>query len=187
MQIYHYDSITGEYAGTSQADESPLEPDVFLMPAHATAIAPPAVNAGECAVFRAGAWQVLPDHRGETHYDVTTGAPVEIKDIGAVPAGLRATPPPPSTRQIIDALEQSVQRHLDEAAQARGYDNIFTACTYADEPAVAQFQAEGMAFRAWRSLVWAHCYQVLAAAQAGTRAVPGEAELIAELPALGLP
>ena len=67
------------------------------------------------------------------------------------------------------------------------YDDIKAAVTYAEEPAVPLFQAEGRALRAWRSLVWAHCYQVLADALAGTRAIPTAAQLIAELPALDLP
>jgi hypothetical protein len=37
----------------------------------------------------------------------------------------------------------AIQRWLDVAAQERGYDNVFTACTYAEEPAVPKFQAEG--------------------------------------------
>lgn len=53
---------------------------------------------------------------------------------------------------------QAIQLLLDAQAQAWGYDNIFTACTYADEPAVPQFQAEGQALRAWRSATWAACY-----------------------------
>lgn len=51
-----------------------------------------------------------------------------------------------------------VQARLDTHAQSWGYDNIFTACTYADEPAVPQFQAEGQVLRAWRSATWAVCY-----------------------------
>jgi hypothetical protein len=45
----------------------------------------------------------------------------------------------------------------------------------------------GQAFRAWRSRVWEHCYQVLDDVQSGVRAIPGEPELLAELPALVLP
>lgn len=85
------------------------------------------------------------------------------------------------------ALVAAVQAHLDTNARAVGYDNIYTACTYADEPAVAQFQAEGQALRAWRSRVWAHCHAVLAAVLANERAEPDEATLIAELPALVMP
>ncbi len=94
-------------------------------------------------------------------------------------------PPPPLTpERIKQELTFSVQRHLDATAANMGYDNIYTACTYADEPAVPLFQQEGQALRAWRSLVWAHCHTVMAAVAAGQRAVPTSEELIAELPAL---
>jgi hypothetical protein len=88
--------------------------------------------------------------------------------------------------QLKKGLIDAVQSYLDAEARAHDYDNIFTAVTYADEPTVAQFQQEGQAFRVWRSLVWQHCYGVLAAVQGGTRAVPTAAELVAELPALQL-
>lgn len=87
----------------------------------------------------------------------------------------------------VPTLTAAVQAHLDATAQAHGYDNIYTACTYADEPAVAQFQAEGQALRAWRSQVWAHCHGVMAAVQSAQRPVPTAEELIAELPALVMP
>ena len=93
-------------------------------------------------------------------------------------------PPPPTADQIAAARVAAVQAHMDAAAAARGYDDIKTAVTYADEPAVPRFQAEGQAFRAWRSLVWAHCHQVLDDVQSGRRAIPSAADLVAELPAL---
>ena len=48
-------------------------------------------------------------------------------------------------------------------------------------------KAEGDAFLAWRTAVWAHAYQVLAEAQAGTRTLPTPTEAVAEMPALVLP
>jgi hypothetical protein len=63
---------------------------------------------------------------------------------------------PAYTTQQVAVL--AVQARLDSFAQVWGYDNIFTACTYAEEPAVTQFQAEGRALRAWRSQTWAVCY-----------------------------
>lgn len=81
-------------------------------------------------------------------------------------------------------FQAAVQQHLDAAARARGYDDIRSAVTYAEEPAVPAFQAEGQALRAWRSRVWAACYGILAEVQAGTRSAPASvAELIGELPA----
>jgi hypothetical protein len=85
------------------------------------------------------------------------------------------------------AFVASIQRLLDSAAQARGYDDISTAVTYADEPSVARFQAEGRAFRAWRSLVWASAYQVLDDVLNGRRAEPTIESLLKELPQVQLP
>lgn len=95
-------------------------------------------------------------------------------------------PPPPPEAQLQRSLEQLVQSHLDAQAQQYGYDSIFSAVTYADEPAVPQFQQEGQALRAWRSLVWARCYELLGEVQAQTRPVPSGEELIALLPAFEL-
>lgn len=95
---------------------------------------------------------------------------------------------PPETAAAIQArLINAVQGHMDAAARVRGYDDVKSAVTYADEPAVLKFQAEGLAYRAWRSLVWAYCYAALDDVLAGTRAVPTAEELIAELPVLVLP
>lgn len=88
-------------------------------------------------------------------------------------------PPPPTVKEMEDA----VQSHLDVTASKAGYDNIYTACTYAEEPAVPKFETEGKALRAWRSLVWAYCHQVLADVEGGRRPAPSIAELISELPA----
>ena len=82
-------------------------------------------------------------------------------------------------------LITAIQGHLDSKAQERGYDNIFTACTYAGDPNPT-WNTEGTAFKAWRSAVWQYCLTVLADIEAGTRAIPTESELIAELPALSI-
>lgn len=96
-------------------------------------------------------------------------------------------PPAPhtATPEQIEAQKVAVvQAHMDTAAQALRYDSITTAITYAEEPSVPKFQAEGQALRAWRSVVWAACYAILAEVQAGHRAIPTDEELIAELPPL---
>ena len=92
--------------------------------------------------------------------------------------------PPPTAEQIMSRLEARVQFWLDEQARALGYDDIKSAVTYAEEPAVPKFQQEGQAMRRLRSLAWARCYEILSAVQAGQRSIPTEAELIAELEAL---
>ena len=63
MNIYHYIADSGIFYAEGVADESPLETGVFLVPAHATTIAPPEVTNPEVAVFKNGAWsvEVLPE------------------------------------------------------------------------------------------------------------------------------
>lgn len=60
MQIWHYHPATGLLLGTSEADPSPLEPGVWLIPAHATAELPPTAAAGEEAHWQDGAWHLRP-------------------------------------------------------------------------------------------------------------------------------
>lgn len=95
--------------------------------------------------------------------------------------------PPPTIEQIVAGITNAVQAHMDTAAHDRGYDDIKSAVTYADEPAVPKFQAEGQAFRAWRSMCWAKCYELLDEFQAGTRPLMTADEVIAALPELTLP
>lgn len=96
-------------------------------------------------------------------------------------------PPAPTAEQIVATIAAAVQAHMDATAKTAGYDNIASAVTYADEPAVARFQTEGRAFRAWRSLVWAACYQLVGEVNAGTREPMSADQVIAELPAFALP
>lgn len=86
MQINHYHPHTGEYLGTSTADRNPLEPGKFLVPAHATTIAPPTdIPAGHAAVRQDAAWRIVEDHRCQCGY-VGDGA-VTIHDLGPLPDG----------------------------------------------------------------------------------------------------
>lgn len=103
---------------------------------------------------------------------IDTHAPTEEEQAAAAQVALAAV------------FEQAIQEHLDAAARTRGYDSIATAVSYAEEPAVPKFQEDGKAFRAWRSLVWAHVYQELAKVKAGEREIPTLDALMVELPAL---
>lgn len=85
---------------------------------------------------------------------------------------------------IKEELINAVQSYMDKSAKALGYDDIKSAITYAEEPSVAKFQIEGQAFRAWRSLCWAKCYEVMLEVESGNRSIPTKSELVAELPAL---
>lgn len=103
---YNYDPVTLEYIGQSEADESPLEPGVYLYPAHSTPKPPSATGNNESAVFdiASQSWSVVPDFRGQTMYD-STGAQVVVVDLGALPPGLSATAPVLSAAQIAAILD----------------------------------------------------------------------------------
>jgi hypothetical protein len=88
----------------------------------------------------------------------------------------------PYAPTVVD-YTNAIQSHLDGFAKSWGYDSIFTAVTYAEEPTVAQFQAEGQALRAWRSQVWAAAYTLLAEVQGGQREAPTLEGIVDELPA----
>lgn len=55
MKIYNYNQ-DGEYVGQSLADESPLEPGIYLIPAYATIIEPPITDNQHIAVFNGEGW-----------------------------------------------------------------------------------------------------------------------------------
>ena len=86
----------------------------------------------------------------------------------------------------IKMLTEAVQAHLDATAQTHNYDGILSACSYASSTNTT-FAAEAAACVAWRDAVWADCYTIMAAVQAGTHAMPTADSLIAELPTITWP
>ena len=115
--VYNYDPRTRIYTGASQADESPLEPGVFLIPAHATSQPPPgwikaegaaiphdayaALMAGKLERFTsAGEWECIDDVRG-VWYD-TDGQWVQIDDLDADVFGLTREAPPDATYKLVN-------------------------------------------------------------------------------------
>jgi len=91
LKIYNFDSVTGEFTGSS--DEY-LAQGVGL-PANACITAPPVTEAGRVAIYQDGAWTAVADHRGKTVYSVTDGAAVVINVPGDYPSD--TTPLKPTT------------------------------------------------------------------------------------------
>lgn len=122
-------------------------------------------------------WRRLDDGREESRI-VDAGELRKMADAGQSPQPLQRAP-----EQVIAGFTAAIQNHLDAVAQSWGYDSVYTAATYADEPAVKAFQDEGKALRAWRSRVWAAARQALADVQSGKTPLPTIADMIASLPA----
>jgi hypothetical protein len=96
MLVYNYDATTGVCLGTSQADESPLEPKTYHVPAHATTVAPPNIPSGHVAVWdeNTNEWNLTEDHIGETVYYTSNAGSQVIISLGAVPEGCTTLVPP---------------------------------------------------------------------------------------------
>jgi hypothetical protein len=56
--VYQYDA-TGAYVGPTVADESPMEPGVWLLPARTTEAEPPECGVDEMQQWNGAAWQVV--------------------------------------------------------------------------------------------------------------------------------
>lgn len=119
-----------------------------------------------------------------------------VAQIGHTWDGAKFAAPAPTPEQqaaayaaTVKMYDGFVQRLLDTTAQAFGYGDpnrpevspILHAISYAEEPAVREFQAEGRLMRAWRSKVWAAAANILGQFNRGERAAPSEAELLAEI------
>lgn len=162
--VYQTDHI-GVYTGTAVADESPLEPGVFLLPAGCVEVAPPTIGP-----YQRGRWDSV-----KWIVETAKGDPVDT------------TVTPKETPVAAKEYVSAIQQYMDSAAQASGYDSMQTAVTYAEEPVVPKFQLEGLAFRAWRSLVWDYAYEQLAQVEAGLKEQPTIEDVILALPKLVLP
>lgn len=157
MKIYNYHSITGEYLGESIADESPLEPGVCLIPAHATAEAPPQARTGQIARYLDNAWRVVEDVRGDWwHYD---GTHVTVTDLDADVSGMTSTAPPDAVSVfdgrawVLDATKASAAaRATADAAVAAGMSEAahqIAVLQDAVDLAIAT-EAEAQAHKDWR-------------------------------------
>lgn len=91
--IYTYHPQTREFLSESQADKSPLEKEVYLLPAFSTEIPPHSVQANQIQVFDPieKKWSLLPDFRNTKLYSKIDGSPVVITEIGKTPDDYNAT------------------------------------------------------------------------------------------------
>ena len=78
MKIYNYHSEYKYFINTSIADESPLEPGVFLIPAHSTTIEPPTCESNQIQIFNGTSWDIVEDKRG-TYYTTVSSDNIQIQ------------------------------------------------------------------------------------------------------------
>jgi len=93
MKIYHYHPEYKIYLGSSDADPSPLEPGVFLIPAYATELEPPEYSEGKVSVFDGTSWDIVDDYRG-IYYNIPTGQEIQHQDPLVSPENATKQQPP---------------------------------------------------------------------------------------------
>jgi len=93
--------------------------------------------------------------------------------------------PGPDPKNVQAAGLAAIQQLLDATAQKYGYDHIVSAVSYQGD-AIEEWAAEGAAFFAWRSACWAKAKEIQDGVLQGDP-VPTVAEVLAQMPALGLP
>lgn len=187
--VYNYDPRTRIYTGASQADESPLEPGVFLIPAHATSQPPPgwikaegaaiphdayaALMAGKLERFTsAGEWECIDDVRG-VWYD-TDGQPVKVSDLDADVSQLtREAPPDVPEGKLLSRNVVAALWELIDDVRGTWYDADGRAVQIDDLNADVGALTREAPPDATYKLVngkWEQCPDKVAAADAATRA-----------------
>jgi hypothetical protein len=93
MKIYNYHPEYKTYLGSSDADPSPLEPGVFLIPAHATELEPPQCSSCEIQVFNETSWDIIENCCG-TYYSIPSGQSIEHNNPLTPPENTTKEQPP---------------------------------------------------------------------------------------------
>lgn len=92
MKIYHYDEH-GTFIASSDARPDPLDKGLFLVPAKATAQAPPNTQSGFVPVFNGMDWDSVEDHRGPV-WNIDTRSEETWSQPGPLPLNFAPSLPP---------------------------------------------------------------------------------------------
>ncbi len=88
----------------------------------------------------------------------------------------------PTLAALMRTAEGYLQRELDAAAAAWGYDSLISAASYVASTH-PQFAAEAQALVAWRDAVWVWAQQLRANVESGATQCPAtESDLLAVIP-----
>lgn len=122
MRVYNYHPTYRYYTGFEDADSSPLEPGIYLTPAHSTSIEPPSCDDGEIQIFYDTYWEVIEDKRG-TYYSKSNQSKYLHEDPTSLPPDeyTELRPPAPGLAEEIiwngsswEAIPKSEQIPLEE-------------------------------------------------------------------------
>lgn len=132
--VYQCD-LNNVYVGEAISYESPLERNVFLLPAGCVEVAPPGLSLNEAAVWSGSTWTVVPDFRGQTWFSgkepvviTTVGNPRE-SGLSPVPLDEPVTTVEPSIGELRVLKIRLIQETADKLllAGARVNENLHIA------------------------------------------------------------
>jgi hypothetical protein len=146
----------GYFIGPAEADYSPLETDVLLMPAGCVDVGPFEVPEGHRAK-----WD------GKEFF------------LEAIPEPIPEPEPVLTPEQIKGLAIRAIQLQLDDFARTRGYDSLLSACSYAAS-SIPKFAAEARCCLDLRDTTWATAANLLAASDPASP--PTVAQVLAALP-----
>lgn len=92
VNTFHYNPETKEFTFA----ESLFVPAGTGLPAHSTNTIPPEVEDGKVLVFdeKTEVWSQMENHRGKIVYDILSGQPINITELGPMPTGITSVPSP---------------------------------------------------------------------------------------------
>lgn len=150
--VYIYDKDTGEYLAPYEAQESPLEPNVYLTPTYSTELPPIKVAKGQYAKWSNG-WVATSDTRGVWYKP--DGSFIEIETLTeAIELSWSRTPPVkvPTLPEQFEAVRVALQNAIDDKAKTFGFSKGDAVIQYAGFPNA--FQSLALQFGAWEVSVW---------------------------------
>lgn len=200
MQAYSYHPVTKIFDGAVQCQASPLENDVFLLPASATFLSPPALDVHEAAFFNNGSWEIVPDFRGEKVYSLIDSRITETVSAVGNPVDLTWTlnPPPDgeshyvmlngvweevqkTPEETISEYDRAMEDYLKQVRSQRGYTTREPS-DYASS-SVTRWRIDASDWIAFRDSVLVYALGVQVAALGGGN-LPSVADFISGMPAI---
>lgn len=118
MVVYSYDGSTGRFLGAETADENPLEPGCFLLPANSTTERPPAAETTLHPYWKLGRWRLVDEGTTEKERTMRTlrNQALCVSDY---------TQLPDSPFDNVEQMQWRVYRQrLRELSQQPGWPNI---------------------------------------------------------------
>lgn len=92
--VYQTDNL-GVYIGAAQAELSPLEEGVWLIPGGCVEMPPPAAPAHQAARWNGEAWELVNYFQGLVVYSIATGESLELNGFQEIPTGYTVKQPGP--------------------------------------------------------------------------------------------